>query len=135
MKKHDDGLVWLHTGDIVTVDPESGYIMFKSRFKRMIKVNGFNVYPTVVETEMGSCPLIREVCAVGMPWKTDERIKLFVTLNDPTMNLEEAVVEIQKYASEHLNRWSIPKKIAILDEMPRTKMNKIDYVYLQNKKN
>ncbi|HJJ32200.1 MAG TPA: class I adenylate-forming enzyme family protein [Methanocorpusculum sp.] len=135
MKIHEDGLTWLHTGDLVTIDSESGYIIFRSRYKRMIKVNGFNVYPTMVETSMGSCPLIKEVCAVGMPWKTDERIKLFVTLNDPTMNLEEAVVEIRKYAEEHLNRWSIPKKISILDEMPRTKLNKIDYVYLQQKGN
>jgi len=136
MKKHADGLVWLHTGDIVTVDPASGgYIIFKSRFKRMIKVNGFNVYPTAVETAMGSCPLIKEVCAVGMPWKTDERIKLFVTLNDPTMDLDEAVLEIKKYAEEHLDRWSQPKKISVIEEMPRTNMKKIDYTYLQSLNN
>ena len=131
LKLHEDGKIWLHTGDIVTV-AENDYIIFKSRFKRMIKVNGFNVYPTMVETAMGGCPLIKEVCAVGMPWKTDERIKLYVTLNDPEMNHEEAVESIQSYAREHLNRWSCPKKVSILHEMPRTKLNKIDYVNIKD---
>ncbi|HJJ36399.1 MAG TPA: class I adenylate-forming enzyme family protein [Methanocorpusculum sp.] len=131
MRRHDDGKIWLHTGDIVTVS-DQGYIIFKSRFKRMIKVNGFNVYPTMVETEMGGCPVIKEVCAVGMPWKTDERIKLYVTLNDPAMKKEDAVEAIQLYAREHLNRWSCPKVVSILREMPRTKMNKIDYINIKD---
>ena len=73
-----------------------------------------------------------KICAVGMPWKTDERIKLYVTLNDPEMNHEEAVESIQSYAREHLNRWSCPKKVSILHEMPRTKLNKIDYVNIKD---
>ena len=131
LKIHDDGKTWLHTGDIVTV-AEDDYLIFKSRYKRMIKVNGFNVYPTMVETAMGGCPLIKEVCAVGMPWKTDERIKLYVTLNDPLQNKEEAVEAIMNYARENLNRWSMPKKISVLHEMPRTKLNKIDYVNIKD---
>ncbi|HJJ54892.1 MAG TPA: class I adenylate-forming enzyme family protein, partial [Methanocorpusculum sp.] len=129
--RHEDGKTWLHTGDIVTVS-DHGHVIFKSRFKRMIKVNGFNVYPTMVETEMGGCPVIKEVCAVGMPWKTDERIKLYVTLNDPAMNKEDAIEAIQLYAREHLNRWSCPKTVSILQEMPRTKMSKIDYVNIKD---
>ncbi|HJJ55718.1 MAG TPA: class I adenylate-forming enzyme family protein, partial [Methanocorpusculum sp.] len=43
IKVHEDGKEWLHTGDIVEIDPNSGDIYFKSRYKRMIKVNGYNV--------------------------------------------------------------------------------------------
>ena len=132
MRLHEDGKVWLHTGDIVSIPNDDGNIIFKSRSKRMIKVNGFNVYPTVVETTMGACPIVKEVCAVGMPWKTDERIKLYVTLNDPAMDKEKAVEEIQQYARDHLNRWSCPKKVSILHDMPRTKLSKIDYVNIKD---
>ena len=131
LRKHEDGKIWLHTGDVVTVG-DNDYIIFKSRYKRMIKVNGFNVYPTMIETVMGSCPSIKEVCAVGVPWKNGERIKLYVTLVNPAENHEAAKDVILQYARENLNRWSIPKKISILKEMPRTKLNKIDYVNIKD---
>ncbi|HJJ28362.1 MAG TPA: class I adenylate-forming enzyme family protein [Methanocorpusculum sp.] len=132
LRLHADGLIWLHTGDVVTVDAEKN-VIFKSRCKRMIKVNGFNVYPTMIETAMELCPLIEEVCAVAMPWKNDDRrVKLFVTLKDPSMNQEEAKKEIMEFAREHVNRWSCPKEVRILEKMPLTKMNKTDYKVLEN---
>lgn len=132
LRKHADGNIWLHTGDIAQID-EKGQVLFKSRCKRMLKVNGFNVYPTMIETAMELCPLISEVCAVGMPWKNDDtRVKLFVTLKDPSVNQEEAKKEIMEYARTHVNRWSCPKEIRILEKMPTTKMNKTDYKVLEN---
>lgn len=130
LKKHDDGKLWLHTGDVATID-ENNNIIFKSRHKRMIKVNGFNVYPNMIETALEKCPVINQICAVGMKYKTNKRIRIFVTLSDPTMNPEEAKAAIMDYAVEHLNRWSCPKEIVIKDTMPLTKMNKIDYKLLE----
>jgi len=132
LRLHDDGKIWLHTGDVTTIDND-GYILFRSRSKRMIKVNGFNVYPTVIETTMESCPLIEQVCAVGMPYKGNMRVKLYVTLSDPTMNQNDAQLQIQSYAQEHLNRWSCPKVVRIIDKMPLTKMNKINYKNLEER--
>ncbi|MCQ2376528.1 MAG: acyl--CoA ligase [Methanocorpusculum sp.] len=130
LKMHADGKLWLHTGDMATID-EKRNVIFKSRHKRMIKVNGFNVYPTVIEDAMEGCPVIREVCAVGMPWKTDQRIRLYVTLADPSMNQDAAKRAVMDYARGHVNRWSCPKEVYILESMPRTKMNKIDYKALE----
>ncbi|MCK4379876.1 MAG: AMP-binding protein, partial [Candidatus Lokiarchaeota archaeon] len=48
LKKHSDGKIWLHTGDIATMDKD-GFFYFKIRLKRMIKSSGFNVYPAQVE--------------------------------------------------------------------------------------
>ncbi|HJJ29222.1 MAG TPA: class I adenylate-forming enzyme family protein [Methanocorpusculum sp.] len=131
MKVHDDGLTWVHTGDIVTINAQ-GNLIFKSRYKRMIKVNGYNVYPSVIENTMEKCPAIDQVCAVGMPWRGDDtRIKLFVTLAFPSTSEEESVAEIKKYAAEHLNRWNQPKVIRVLPSMPMTKMSKVDYRLLE----
>ena len=44
LKTHADGKIWLHTGDIFTMDAQ-GYFYFKLRLKRMIKSSGMNVYP------------------------------------------------------------------------------------------
>lgn len=131
LRKHADGNIWLHTGDMATIHKNRN-VLFRSRYKRMVKVNGFNVYPSVIEDTMSSCPAIREVCARGIPWDESSRIKLYVTLTDSGMNPDTAVEEIKEYAYQHLNRWSCPKEVKIIAEMPRTKMNKIDYQALEN---
>ena len=131
MRLHDDGLVWLHTGDVVTLDEEQN-VIFKSRYKRMLKVNGYNVYPTIIENTMEKCPAIAEVCAVGMPWKNgDTRVKLYVTLADKNANEEEAIAEIKAYASGQMNRWHQPKEVRVIEKFPMTKMNKVDYKVLE----
>lgn len=131
MRLHDDGLVWLHTGDVVTLDEEQN-VIFKSRYKRMLKVNGYNVYPTIIENVMEKCPAIAEVCAVGMPWKNgDTRVKLFVTLADKNADEAAAVAEIKEYALAQMNRWHQPKVIRVIEKLPMTKMNKVDYKLLE----
>ncbi|MBO5367162.1 acyl--CoA ligase, partial [Methanocorpusculum sp.] len=131
-RRHDDGLVWLHTGDIVTLT-EDNTIVFRSRYKRMVKINGINVYPTLIENTMEKCPAIAEVCAVAVPWKNDRRIKLYVTLADKKADEEAACAEIMAYAKENLNHWSCPFAVAVLEEMPQTKMNKTDYRVLEKR--
>ena len=42
LRVHDDGILWLHTGDIGSMD-EDGYIYFKQRLKRMIVSSGYNI--------------------------------------------------------------------------------------------
>ena len=44
LKKHKDGKIWLHTGDLGYITPD-GIIFFTGRLKRMIVSSGFNVYP------------------------------------------------------------------------------------------
>ena len=45
LKKHSDGKIWLHTGDLAYMDKD-GFIFFKSRLKRMIVSSGYNISPS-----------------------------------------------------------------------------------------
>ena len=128
LRKHDDGRVWLHTGDVVQMD--DGMICFRSRHKRMIKVNGYNVYPSLIEDAIIEHPSVRQVCAVATPYKDDRRIKLFVVPEEGA-NTETLEAELIAFAEDKVNRWSVPKKVEIIDALPLTKMNKIDYMTLQ----
>ena len=131
LKLHADGRIWLHTGDIFLIG-EEGNLCFRSRIKRLVKVNGYNVYPPLIEAAIEGCPIVAKACAVGFKWRDDRRIKLYVTLKQK-MDRAEAEKQILAYANDHLNHWSVPKAVVILDEMPMTKMNKLDYMNLENK--
>ena len=131
LRIHPDGKLWLHTGDIFVIGEEDN-LCFRSRIKRLVKVNGYNVYPPLIEATMEGCSIIAKSCAVGFKWRDDRRIKLFVTLKQK-MDHAEAEKQILFFANEHLNHWSVPKMVVILDEMPMTKMNKLDYMALQDR--
>ena len=48
LRRHDDGRIWLHTGDLGKMD-EDGFVYFSQRIKRMIITSGYNVYPGQLE--------------------------------------------------------------------------------------
>ncbi|HJJ47264.1 MAG TPA: class I adenylate-forming enzyme family protein [Methanocorpusculum sp.] len=128
--KHPDGEIWLHTGDIVEEEP-NGNLVFRSRFKRMIKINGYNVYPMMIEEVFQEHPAVKQVCAVSTPWKKDRKIMLFVVLNEG-YNPDTVRKELMSYGKDKLNRWSQPVKIEVLYELPMTKFAKIDYRLLES---
>jgi long-chain acyl-CoA synthetase len=47
-----------------------GFIYFKMRLKRMVKVSGMAVYPTQVEETLRQHQAVRDVCVVGVPIPT-----------------------------------------------------------------
>lgn len=133
MFKHEDGKIWLHTGDIATID-ETGLVYFRSRCKRMIKVKGINVYPSIIENVVEKCSVVAKACAVCATSENGPVIKLYVVLKKLPwrMSPEEAVENIKKFAREQLNDWSQPKDVSVVKEMPMTKMQKVDFIALEN---
>lgn len=132
LRVHDDGKVWLHTGDIVYI-MDDGRICFLSRYKRLVKVNGYNVYPSLIEEAIQDHPSVKELCAVPTPYKDDRKIMLYVVPNEDA-DLDRIEADLIQYAKDkHLNRWSIPIKIELIDALPRTKFTKVDYMLLEKK--
>jgi long-chain acyl-CoA synthetase len=131
IKKHEDGLTWLHTGDIFTMDKD-GYFYFKLRLKRMIKSSGMNVYPVQVEAVLDKHPDVRGACVIGVPDETQvEKVKAFVVLKDAakaTPEMEKALID---HCREHLIKWSCPREIEFRDSLPVTRVGKIAYTELE----
>ena len=130
LREHDDGGVWLHTGDIGKKDKD-GFFYFTSRLKRMIKSSGFNVFPTQVEAVLYEHPLVAEACVVGVPDQAQgERVKAYVVAADPGSAGPELADELIAYCRERLIKWSCPREVAFLDELPKTRVGKIDFTAL-----
>lgn len=124
-----NGKKWILTGDLGYKDKD-GFVFFTGRKKRMIVISGYNVYPYNIESEVLKLNYISEACAVQGYMDEKPIVKLYVTLREPTNNTKKFEEEIREYCEKTLDRFSVPRKIVILDAFPRTKMAKIDFLKL-----
>ena len=130
LRRHADGRVWLHTGDLGKMDAD-GFLYFTVRLKRMIKSSGFNVYPAQVEAVLYRHPLVADACVVGVPDAAQiERVKAFVVLKDRTLANPASEQTLIDFCRAHLIKWSCPREIEFRTALPKTRVGKIDYKLL-----
>ncbi len=121
---------YLYTGDLGYMD-EDGFIFFKSRKKRVVKVSGVGVFPSEVEQLIESMPEITACAAIRIPDpKLQNALKVFVVATkvfDETELKEKILETCRKY----LIRWSVPTEIEFRKELPLTMLGKVDFKKLQ----
>ena len=132
LRRHPDGRIWLHTGDLGRRDTD-GFFYFGCRLKRMIKSSGFNVYPTQVEAVLYRHPAVAEACVIGVPDATQvERVRACIVVK-PGCAADPALADaLIAHCREHLIKWSCPREIEFRESLPRTRVGKIDYKALEN---
>ncbi len=132
LKRHKDKKLWLHTGDLGTMDAD-GFFYFKQRIKRMIKSSGMNVYPSQVEAILHQHPAVAEACVIGVPdLEQIERVKAFVVLENPETAGPEMAEELIRHCQKNLIKWSCPREIAFRDELPKTAVGKMAFRVLMD---
>ena len=121
---------WILTGDYGFID-SFGYLHFKQRLKRIIKVYGIPVMPSEIENLLMSLDEIKEVAAIGI---TDQEkgsvIKLFLVLNKEIERKYDDEGYINLIKTE-ISNYAIPKEIVYLDVLPKTIIGKIDTTKLE----
>ena len=131
LRKHSDGLTWLHTGDIGYMD-EDGFIYFKQRIKRMIITSGYNVYPSQVENILDTHPDVNASCVIGVPDEIrGNRVVAYVVLKDGVPVSQETKDKLRSYCKERIARYALPREFEFIDALPRTKVAKVDYRVLE----
>ena len=123
LRVRDDGLIWLHTGDLGYLD-EDGYLFIVDRKKDLIKTCGFQVWPREIEEVIASHPSVAEVGVAGVP---DERkgevIHAWVVLRPDTPAIDEKSLKV--YCRELLAPFKVPARIEFRDELPKTMIGKV----------
>ncbi|MCQ2398729.1 MAG: AMP-binding protein, partial [Sphaerochaetaceae bacterium] len=129
--RHQDGNIWLHTGDVGTMD-EEGFVYFKQRIKRLIVVSGYNVYPSQLENIIDSVEEVRMSCCIGVPdtYKM-HKVKAFVVLKAGIQPSEELKEKILDCCRKQIAKWAIPYEIEFRTELPKTLVGKIAYRVLE----
>ena len=131
LRTHDDGLTWVYTGDLGSMDDE-GFIYFKGRAKRMIITSGYNVYPAQMENIFDANELVHMSCVIGVPdpYKM-QKVKVFVMLAPGVPATEETREELFAYARKNVAKYAMPYDIEFRTELPKTLVGKVAYRILE----
>ena len=129
--KHEDGYIWLHTGDLGTMD-EDGFIYFKQRLKRMIVTSGYNVYPSQLENIIDAHESVQMSCVIGVPdsYKM-HKVKAFVVLKPGVKETPELKKDIFEHCKKNIAKYAMPYEIEIREDLPKTLVGKIAYKILE----
>ena len=131
LRKHADGLTWVYTGDLGTMD-EEGFIYFRGRSKRMIVSSGYNIYPAQLENIFDANELVQMSCVIGVPDPYRmARPKVFVTLKPGVEPSEETRKAIMDYASKRIAKYAMPKELEFRETLPKTLVGKVAYRQLE----
>jgi crotonobetaine/carnitine-CoA ligase len=113
---------WLHTGDLVTEEPEGVYT-FVARRKEVIRRRGENLSPLEVEEAIEAHPAVLECAVVGIPSElSEEDVKAFVVAVGG-MRLE--LDEVRDFAATRLSAFKVPRFWEALDALPRTPTGRV----------
>jgi long-chain acyl-CoA synthetase len=113
---------WFHTGDMAKVD-EDGYFFIVDRKKELIIRGGYNVYPREVEEVLYGHPAVQEAAVVGVPDDTmGEEVGAAVVLKPGE---DVSVDELRDYVKGEVANYKYPRKIWIVDELPKGPTGKI----------
>jgi long-chain acyl-CoA synthetase len=118
---------WLFTGDVARADAD-GFLFIEDRKKDMIQVGGLKVYPREIEDLLLEHPLVREAAVVGTPHPVrGEIIVAYVMLAAPSRDGTGGVAarrEIREWLRERLPSYKVPRRIEIVDTIPKTLIGK-----------
>ncbi len=126
-----NGKQWVLTGDLGKMD-EDGYITFIARKKRVIIISGYNVFPADIENLLEPLPFLTECCAVqGYDEDKKPIVRLYIVLSPQAdeAKLDEYKKTIIDMCST-LSTFSVPRDIRVIDALPRTRLEKVDFLKL-----
>ncbi len=120
---------WVFTGDLGFID-EAGYVHFKQRLKRIIKVSGIPVLPAEIENLLMSLESVSEVAAIGVEDELKgNMVKLFIVWNQNKAKISDE--KIKDIIKRNLGAYAVPKDIVELKELPKTAIGKTDVLKLE----
>lgn len=119
---------WLHTGDVATIDG-MGFIDIRDRIKDVIKTGGEWISSLELEDLVSRHPAVREVAVVGVPdpqWG-ERPFALLVLRDGQALDAKTLKEHLKPFVEQgHINKWAIPSQIAVVTEIPKTSVGKLD---------
>ena len=135
LRFHEDGKVWLHTGDVGCMD-KNGLIYFKQRLKRIIISSGYNIYPSHIENVIMSHPKVSACTVIGIPHPYKGQVaKAFIVLEDGVDVNSDIKKEIQELCNKNISYYAIPQEYEYKEKLPTTLVGKVAFKKLEEEEN
>ncbi|MDF3194100.1 MAG: long-chain fatty acid--CoA ligase [Gammaproteobacteria bacterium HGW-Gammaproteobacteria-13] len=119
---------WLHTGDVATID-DFGFIDIRDRIKDVIKTGGEWISSLELEDLISRHPAVREVAVVGVvdPQWGERPFALLVLREGQSLDAKGLKEHLKPFVDQgSINKWAIPSQIALVTEVPKTSVGKLD---------
>jgi malonyl-CoA/methylmalonyl-CoA synthetase len=116
----DDG--FFITGDLGKID-RKGYVHILGRSKDLVISGGFNVYPKEIESEIDAVPGVIESAVIGVPHADFGEGVTAVVVGRPDAKIDET--SVLKALDGRLAKFKMPKRVFVVDELPRNAMGKV----------
>ena len=131
LRLHDDGKIWLHTGDLGYVG-EDGFLYFAQRLKRMIISSGYNIYPTHLESIINSHEGVLTSTVIGIDHPHKGQVpKAFIVLKPGYKASKKVEREIRELLERNIPIYALPAAYEFRDKLPQTKIGKVAFKELE----
>ena len=133
LKKHEDGSIWLHTGDLGSISPK-GIVTVNGRMTRMIFVfPTAKIYPSSLEDAISKIPGVQEVaiCQTADSEHEGFYLPICFIVTDKEYNEEEVKQRVSEFCEISFAEHARPKEIYLKENLPLTKVGKIDIKTLE----
>jgi malonyl-CoA/methylmalonyl-CoA synthetase len=110
------------TGDLGKID-DKGYVHIVGRGKDLVISGGFNVYPKEIESEIDAMPGVVESAVIGVPHADFGEGVTAVVVKHAGADVSEA--SVLKGLEGRLAKFKMPKRVFVVDELPRNAMGKV----------
>jgi len=125
-----DGKRWFRTGDRGAFDAD-GFLNLAGRLKEIINRGGEKVSPLEVDGVLMDHAAIQQVATFALPHpKLGEEVAAAVVLRDGATATE---AEIRDFARKRLADFKVPRKVVVLDEIPKGATGKLQRIGLAEK--
>ncbi len=120
------------TGDLGRIDAD-GYVHIVGRGKDLIISGGFNIYPKEIELLLDEQPGVQESAVIGVPHPDfgETPVGILVPEPDSSPDLPAILSAVQ----DQLARFKHPRKLILLDALPRNTMGKVQKNVLRDSYN
>jgi malonyl-CoA/methylmalonyl-CoA synthetase len=110
------------TGDLGKIDVK-GYVHILGRGKDLVISGGFNVYPKEIESEIDAMPGVVECAVIGVPHADFGEGVTAVVVCQKGAKVDES--SVLKALEGRLAKFKMPKRVMVVDELPRNAMGKV----------
>jgi malonyl-CoA/methylmalonyl-CoA synthetase len=113
---------FFRTGDMGKIDA-NGYVSIVGRSKDLIITGGYNVYPKEIESYLDELDGVFESAVIGVAHRDFGEAVTAVVVAKPGVKLSEAALIAALKAK--IAGFKVPKRIHLVDELPRNQMGKV----------